>query len=241
MDTSTTEGALAALKSPNNATRFLGWTALSQSNAGRKAARDLYRDKEADPRHRARGLHLLGWHKKAWVKSALRDKNPNIRMAGLRLARQHNSHLLESIGMLAEDKDPQVRRECAIALRFLDGETADQLWAKLAAQHDAEDRWYLEALGIGADLHWDRRMKAFLALTDQGQGAADVLWRSRASETAPRLAEALLKESSPFRAQPTAPSLSFPTVWRGQGQGSSLGLRPGPIRNRRSYRIHLSL
>ncbi|MFT4641811.1 MAG: putative membrane-bound dehydrogenase-like protein, partial [Verrucomicrobiales bacterium] len=197
VDTSTTDGALAALKSPNNATRFLGWTALSQSDEGRKAARDLYRDKEADPRHRARGLHLLGWHKKAYVKSALKDNDPNIRMAGLRLARQHNSHLLESIEMLAGDKDPQVRRECALALRFLSGVSADQLWAKLAAQHNGEDRWYLEALGIGADLHWDSRMKAFLALGDHGKGARDIHWRSRASDTASHLAKALLKESSP--------------------------------------------
>ena len=26
-----------------------------------------------------------------------------------------------------------------------------RLWAELAAQYDGHDRWYLEALGIGAD------------------------------------------------------------------------------------------
>ena len=103
VDTSTTEGAIAALKSPNNATRYLGWTALSKDKAGRKAARALFRDNEALPHHRARGLHLLGWHKKGYVKQALKNSDPNIRMAGLRLARQHNSHLLESIETLTED------------------------------------------------------------------------------------------------------------------------------------------
>ncbi len=211
VDTSTTEGAIAALKSPNNATRYLGWTALSTDKAGRKAARTLFRDQEANPRHRARGLHLLGWHKKGYVKQALTDKDPNIRMAGLRLARQHNSHLLEAIETLAEDTDPQVRRECSIALRFQSGDTADQLWARLAAQHDGNDRWAVEALGIGADLHWDSRFAAYEALDSQGLGAADILWRSRATSTPAKLADALLKESSEEKQQRLLRAFDFQT------------------------------
>ena len=193
VDTSTTEGALAALKSPNNATRYLGWKALTELEGGRRAAGALFRDTGAKPYHRARGLFLLGWHKKGYVRAALKDRDPNIRMAGLRMARQHDDHLLEAIEMLVDDADPQVRRECAIALRFQSGGKADQLWAKLAARHDGEDRWYLEALGIGADLDWESRMKAYLALNETGKGAIDVLWRSRARGTASKLAEAVLE------------------------------------------------
>ncbi len=196
-DTSTTEGALAALKSPNNATRYLGWRALAASKAGRKAARQLFRDKGAKPYHRARGLFLLGWHKKASVPAALKDNDPNIRMAGLRLAKQHGDQLLESIETLSTDPDPQVRRECAIALRFQSGAKADQLWASLAAQHDGVDRWYLEALGIGADLHWDSRMKAYLSLKERGEGFRDIIWRSRSQSTPTMLAQAALKTSDP--------------------------------------------
>ncbi|MDF1787767.1 MAG: NPCBM/NEW2 domain-containing protein [Verrucomicrobiales bacterium] len=211
VDTSTTEGAIAALKSPNNATRYLGWTALSKDKAGRKAARTLFRNKEALPHHRARGLHLLGWHKKGYVKQALKNSDPNIRMAGLRLARQHNSHLLESIETLTEDPDSQVRRECAIALRFQDSPIANELWAKLAAQHDGKDRWYLEALGIGADLYWDSRLAAFEALDHQGLGSADILWRSRATSTPGKLADALLKEASAEKQQRLIRALDFQT------------------------------
>ena len=56
---------------------------------------------------------------------------------------------------LAKDPSPQVRRECAIALRFQKTPAAAALWADLAAQHDGKDRWYLEALGIGAALNED--------------------------------------------------------------------------------------
>lgn len=192
LDTSTTDGALAALKSPNNATRYLGWKALSEGRAGRRAARALFRNREATPQHRARGLFLLGWHRQASVPAALRDDDPNIRMAGLRLAKQFPEDLLDSIEILIDDPDPQVRRECALALRFESGEKADTLWARLAAQHDGRDRWYLEALGIGADLHWDSRMKAYAELDTEGPGALDVLWRSRGRETATKLVDAVL-------------------------------------------------
>ncbi len=187
IDVSSTEGAIAALKSPNNAARYLGWQALCEDAEGRRAARTLFRDTEAAPYHRARALFLLGWHRKAWVPAALNDNDPNIRMAGLRLARQFDSNVLESIERLVHDPDPQVRRECAIALRFLSGPKADALWAQLARQHDGKDRWYLEALGIGADLHWDSRLAA---LGDELTTA--ILWRSRGRETAHKLVAATL-------------------------------------------------
>jgi hypothetical protein len=39
---------------------------------------------------------------------------------------------------------------------------AATLWAQLAARHDGQDRWYLEALGIGADRKWDAFLAAYL-------------------------------------------------------------------------------
>ncbi len=192
LDVSTTENAIAALKSPNNETRYLGWKALSEGKEGRRAARKLFRDQSAKPQHRARGLFLLGWHKQGGVNAALKDDDPNIRMAGLRLARQFDDKLLEAIETLIEDPDPQVRRECAIALRFQKGSKADQLWARLAAQHDGKDRWYLEALGIGADLSWESRFKALLERKNKGSGFADILWRSRAPQTSMELAKYLM-------------------------------------------------
>ena len=36
------------------------------------------------------------------------------------------------------------------------------IWATLAAQHDGKDRWYLEALGIGADKNWEACFDAWV-------------------------------------------------------------------------------
>ena len=56
---------------------------------------------------------------------------------------------------MLENKDPQVRRELALALRHQKSPEAAKMWATLANQYDGKDRWYLEALGIGADVQWD--------------------------------------------------------------------------------------
>src|SRR5262249_17298485 len=97
---------------------------------------------------------------------------------------------------LIADPSPAVRRECALAVRLLKDKRKAELWGKLAVQHDGYDRWYLEALGIGAANDWDACLKA--ALNDAGNPsdselagspvARDVFWRSRASNTPELLA-----------------------------------------------------
>jgi hypothetical protein len=89
--------------------------------------------------------------------------------------------------MLAQDSSAQVRRYCAIALRHNHSPEAPKLWATLAAQHDGNDRWFLEALGIGADKQWDAFLDAWLAqVRDRWNTPAgrDIVWRSRAKKTA---------------------------------------------------------
>ena len=97
---------------------------------------------------------------------------------------------------LARDPSPQVRRECALALRHSASPEAPALWAQLARQHDGKDRWYVEALGIGADQQWDAYLGAWLkAVGDQWNAPAgrDVVWRSRAKQT-PELLVKLINE-----------------------------------------------
>ena len=48
------------------------------------------------------------------------------------------------------------------------------------------DRWALEALGIGADLHWDARLAAVKS------PHAEIIWRSRASASAELITKLLL-------------------------------------------------
>jgi putative heme-binding domain-containing protein len=69
---------------------------------------------------------------------------------------------------------------------------APALWASIAQQYDGKDRWYLEALGIGADGQWDSFFKAWLAKAGANpvatQAGKDIVWRSRGKESVPLLA-----------------------------------------------------
>ena len=75
---------------------------------------------------------------------------------------------------------------------------APKLWAQLAAQHDGKDRWYLEALGIGADKQWDKFLDAWLAeVCDKWNTPAghDIVWRSRSRKT-PALLVKIINDQS---------------------------------------------
>ncbi|MHA4738103.1 PVC-type heme-binding CxxCH protein [Dyadobacter sp. MSC1_007] len=196
-DFTTVSGAVEALQSPSLSVRYHVWNALS--GMGQKAApalEKLFKDKKADPRMRARALWLLSkWpaNAKKNVDLAIKDANPDIRIAGLRAASESKD--LDVIGyvkILAKDAEPQVRRECALMLHHNTSPEAPALWAQLAQQYDGKDRWYLEALGIGADGQWDSFFKAWLAKAGSNplaaQAGKDIVWRSRTKESVPLLA-----------------------------------------------------
>jgi putative membrane-bound dehydrogenase-like protein len=113
--------------------------------------------------------------------------------------------VLKTAAQLVHDPSPQVRRECAVALRHLADPQAAELWATLAMAHDGRDRWYLEALGIGADGQWDAFLEAYLArnptpwTTPAGR---DILWRSRARKSAELLVKILKDPQTPESDQP---------------------------------------
>ena len=187
-DFQTAEGAAEALKNPNLAARYLAWTALHEMGTkAEPALLKLYTDK-SNPRYRARALWLLGkidGKGESYVEKAIQDENPDIRIVGVRLARELKMDIIPIVETLAHDKSPQVRRECAIALRHNESPEAAKLWGILALQHQVGDRWELEALGIGADKQWDRFLTAWL---DEVRGhwntpaGREILWRSRAAK-----------------------------------------------------------
>ncbi|MEQ8784688.1 MAG: NPCBM/NEW2 domain-containing protein [Pirellulaceae bacterium] len=201
-DFSTVDGALAALRNPNLATRYLAWTALHA--VGDKAEPALQKEfTTADnPYHQARALWLLGkigGRGEHYVSEAIQSDNPDLRNVGIRLARQLDLDVIPIIEKLAHDTSPQVRRECCIALRHNDSPQAPALWTELALQHDGKDRWYLEALGIAADKQWDTFFNAWLAkVGDDWKSPAgrDIVWRSRAEAALPLLAELILDSST---------------------------------------------
>ncbi len=205
---STAEGAVKALLSPNVATRYLARTALHKmQQQSEPALAKLYKDGQ-NPRHRARALWLLGdidGRGRHYVERAIADRDPNIRITGLRLVRRLKLDVLPFVQQLTHDPSPQVRRECALALRHSASPQAAKLWAELAAQHDGKDRWYLEALGIGADRQWDRFFEAWLAKVGgkwNTSAGRDILWRSRAAKTTEYLARIISSSSTPMQQLP---------------------------------------
>lgn len=199
-DVTSPQKAVASLQSPNQATRYIAWNYLH--TLGAEAEDDLlelYRKGSAV--HKARALWLLAkipGRESHYIQMALADENPDIRIVGIRLARQRNVDFITTVKDLAHDPAPEVRREIAIGLHLHNTPAAAALWAELALQHDGEDRWYLEALGIGAANNWDA---CFMAWQGRGgnkwndKAGKDIVWRSRAAAAIPLLAELITERS----------------------------------------------
>ena len=154
IDLKTAEGAVAALQSPNSATRYLAWTALQTMGADAEKSLVALWKQSDNPRMRARALWVLGkmpGKGPAYVQEAIRDQDADLRCVGVRLARQLNVDLIPVVASLVADPSAAVLRECAIALRFSNSADAPKHWAALAKRFDGNDRWYLESLGIGAE------------------------------------------------------------------------------------------
>ncbi|MEM6342247.1 MAG: PVC-type heme-binding CxxCH protein [Bacteroidota bacterium] len=195
-------GAVKALSSPNLATRAKAWLKLAEM--GPAAENALAQQWHKGPSHqRARALWLLARLPErgdTYIQEALADQDPNLRITALRVARQLGQKHLAYLAQMADDKDPQVRREVAIALRFEEGTQADQIWARCAERLASNDRWYLEALGIGADQFPDARFTAWLALNEGNWDTAKgrkIVWRIRAKAAIDLLGELIKGKPAP--------------------------------------------
>ena len=194
LDLTTPAGALAALNSPNVATRYLGYQKLKQ--LGLAGLEEAYAT-EQNPRLKARALWLLiqGPNGTSYLEKAIQDSNPDFRMLAIRAMKRMPFTLwLAHAQKLQNDANPQVRRELAIALRHISAPEADAIWTKLALQYEVGDRWYLEALGIGADGNWDQRFNAYAAANQLNR---DVVWRARTTKAVPHLI-AYVREAKPL-------------------------------------------
>ncbi len=208
-DVSSAAGAVAALRSPNRATQYMAWTALHAM--GDKAVGELEKlAKDANPRFRARALGILSQIKGNEIKAltaGLGDSDENVRIFAIRLCSvlSHTRDLdvapiVENEALVAKlMKDtPAVRRQIAIALKG--GKDIAKAWTALALQHDGKDRWYLEALGIGAIGNEDACFDAWLdAVGDKWNTPAgrDIVWRMRAAKANGLLAKLLQDKSVP--------------------------------------------
>ncbi|HSU52627.1 MAG TPA: PVC-type heme-binding CxxCH protein [Candidatus Dormibacteraeota bacterium] len=198
LDLRSVDGCIAALESPNLSRRYLGWTGLHEM--GGKAEPALLKVWHgSNARMRARALHLLAridGKAKHYTDLAINDSDPDIRITGLRAARALKVDVIPAVTALGDDTSAQVRRECALALRHNSSPQAAELWAQLAGKLDQKDRWYLEALGIGADAQWDRFLARWLKDTGpkwSNPGGRELVWRSRATNS-PALLTQLIRD-----------------------------------------------
>lgn len=195
-DLTSPQEATDALQSPNLATRYLAWNALvKMSFKAEPPLSELLHRYNANSRLRARALWVLNNIEGVSTKhfeNSFRNINPNLRITALRAVRQRNADPTEYIKLLTADRDPQVRRECALAIYRNHTYEALDVWLQLAQQYEGNDRWYLEALGIGAYKQWDRLFRAWL--TQAGDplktpASRDIVWRARSKYTIPYLAK----------------------------------------------------
>ncbi len=189
---SNTEGAIAALQNPNLSVRWKAWMALNKMGESAESSLLKLYNEASNPRMKARAFWLLAKGKNGdkYIEMASKDANSDIRIAAIRAARQSKTDIIPLLKSLANDKDAQVRRECALALRHNKDPFAPELWRGLVKQYDGKDRWYLEALGIAADKQWDRFMETLLGnyLSSDEETQANIMknivWRSRGEKTA---------------------------------------------------------
>ncbi len=201
----TLEGAIEAIKSPNMSMRYLGWNALHEKGEqAEDALLGLFRSE--NPVFQARALWLLGkieGKSQHYVELGLSSANPDIRSTAIRLARQCNIDFLKVASKYVSDPAPEVLRELAIALHPYQSMEAASIWTALANRHLGQDRWYLEALGIGAANNWENCLNTWMShqQTDlNSKSARDIIWRSRAPQTMEMLA-ALIDNKSTDQAE----------------------------------------
>ena len=200
-DESSWDGKIEGLKNPNPETRFIAFQQLLK--AGSKALPAIEELWKSDNQvFRARALWLLAKldDTDVFLKAALADENVNIRIAAVRAVAQNKKEIVRYLLPFAKDDSPGVRREIALALRYSATSEAALLWLALAKQYDGKDRWYLEALGIGADLHADLffdTWKEHVTVDLTNKVHQDIIWRSRSKNALPLLAELIQSTDDP--------------------------------------------
>ncbi len=203
-DFKTAKGATTALASANLATRFLAQQAIAQMGAPAIAELEIAAAASQSDVMTARVMWMIAAHGSASqraqiIDQALSHPSENLRMTGIRMARQHNVSIPQVVRLLAKDPSSHVRRELLVALRHTTTPEAAELWVDLALQHDGSDRWYLEALGLAADLHWDACFDAWLARVGDNwntPAGRDIIWRCRSPKACEYLAEIIRNTNS---------------------------------------------
>lgn len=177
IDLATTEGCLAALKSPAPNVRFLGFENLREKgDPVLPAVRALLTD--PNPYIQARAIWLLaqlGPPGREVVTGLLSAPGANQRLVAFRALQRVGEPILPHARRLAADPSPAVRREVALSMRDVPLDQCEDILLALAERFDGSDRWYLEALGTGCEGKEDNLYPALLGRL----GSSPLEWSPR--------------------------------------------------------------
>ncbi|MDF2157412.1 PVC-type heme-binding CxxCH protein [Algoriphagus sp. CAU 1675] len=199
-DYSSPESLIELLQNPNRAIHFKAFMALVEM--GEKAIPELEKlFSSPDNRMKARAFWVLSKMPNGndYILKAAGDEDENIRVAAIRASRINKLNDQEFLLKMAGDPSSHVRREVAFAIRY---QSQPEVWVQLAEGYSEGDRWYLEALGIGAEGQWDSYLNNYLESKDNWMDspeARDIVWRSRSRQSADLLKQLIQANSGDAR------------------------------------------
>ncbi|MBI1374485.1 MAG: c-type cytochrome [Phycisphaera sp.] len=156
IDTSTVDGAIAALKNPAVNVRHLGFVKLAAEGDAAVDALTKMWNTESNPWVRARAVWLLARTTKGAAtveKLMTSDDDAQVRILAARALLRAGRDPLTLATTMANDKSSAVRREALLMLRDVDYDKKRDLLVQLAGGYDGADRWYVEAFGTACENH----------------------------------------------------------------------------------------
>lgn len=198
----TTEGRIAALSSPANNVRWLGFHAL-RANVDTDLTAVQALAKNSNPWLAARALWLLpqmGEVGRSTAEGFLASEDANKRLVAYRALRRVAADISEYAKLLVADESAAVRRDVALSLRDVPAEVAVPILAELVKTCDSEDQNALLAIRVGATGKRDELWQAVRASQEETWTPAFVklTWslgsKSAVSEVAARASDAGLDE-----------------------------------------------
>jgi putative membrane-bound dehydrogenase-like protein len=155
IDLTTVTGQLDALKNPAVHVRYQAFDALAKQGDAIIPMLDSWITSN-NPFEQARAVWLLsrlGAKGLEQVKTLQHSEDENLRIVALRALRQSEVNLNETLNKAINDSSPFVLREALLALRELPFDEAQPLIEACLKKTKAEDRWFLETLGLSVEGH----------------------------------------------------------------------------------------
>lgn len=186
LDISSTNGLIEMLKSPAINVRGYAFELLVAK--GESIIPEVLPLLEAtNPYHQARAIWLLAQLDEIgqeYIWDLLRSNpNPHLRITAFRALKTTKDNFRKLAKIAVTDPSPAVRRELAILLRDKSWEESNNYLIQLCRSYKPEDKYMLEAIGIGTEGKESELYKALLSF----QAADPVKWTEKFANLAWRL------------------------------------------------------